>query len=727
MSLPVTPTTSTPVDVSPSGVRKASSIEPVISVRGLTVTERATGKPIVRGLDLDVFPGETVGLVGESGCGKTTSVLGLLGLLDPVGLEVTGSALFMGIDMVAAPDRVRRQHWGKDIGVIYQDALRALNPVMRVGKQIEEVFESHGGHPDVGARVTELLTEVGIADPDLRRRSYPHELSGGMRQRVMAAIAVAMSPRLLVADEPTTALDVTIQAQVLDLIRDLSSGSDTATIIVSHDLGVIAGMCDRVVVLYAGSVAEQGGTEAVFKNPGHPYTRALLRSSPGRPDSGPGRFEFIPGRPPTPSAQAVGCAFAERCDLALDICVTTVPPLESIGPGQQAACFNPDGTAKPSVAAKALASLKAASLVDGGNNAGHPGPLGEVDLGAGVARSGPGEVLLRAENLKRWYGGSGIFNRGRQPVRAVDGISLSVSAGQCLGLVGESGSGKTTLGRLLVGLEPATSGEIYYDESDITQLSRAGLRAFRRQAQMIYQEPRSSLNRKYTVGSILQTAFRAGGETKSLGTKVAQILDRVGLGAEYAQRYPTALSGGECQRVAIARALSVRPRIIVADEAVSSLDVSIQGQILNLLADIQSESNIGIVFIAHDLAVVRELCDTVAVMYLGRIVEQGAAKDVLVEPAHPYSMALRSAAPIADPVVERTRSRIVLVGDPPSPAAPPSGCTFHTRCPVGPTMEAGREICRTTYPPLIGGEHRTACHFTGSAVNLTLRGVEMTS
>lgn len=693
-----------------------SSHAPVLSVRDLRVTERLTGRPIVDGLDMDVYPGETVGIVGESGCGKTTSVLGMLGLLDRERLEVTGTARFMDVDLVSVPDRVRRNYWGQHIGVIYQDALRALNPIMRVGKQIEEVFEAHGGHPHANQEVIRLLGRVGIASPQERRRSYPHELSGGMRQRVMAAIAVAMRPRLLVADEPTTALDVTIQAQVLDLIRDLATESNTGTVIVSHDLGVIAGMCDRVVVLYAGRVAESGRTETVFASPRHPYTRALLRSSPNGAGSRRGQFEFIPGRPPELSTTLVGCAFAERCDSVSAQCSSLTPVLESIEDDHLVACLNSSRLASEP-RPKVTPVPDEASRTEHGESC-----PPAVDLPPGPVKARH-DVVLQVEDVTRWYGVGRFMRHSAPPVRAVDGISLSVEAGRCLGLVGESGSGKSTLGRLLVGLEPASSGRLYYDGNDISSMRGRRLRQFRRQAQMIYQDPRSSLNRKYTIGSILQVALRAGGERRGLNSKVAEILDRVGLAPSYAQRYPNDLSGGECQRVAIARALSVRPKVIVADEPVSSLDVSIQGQILNLLAEVQAEREIGIVFIAHDLAVVRELCDTVAVMYLGRIVEHGPASEVLGQPRHPYTVALRSAAPVADPVIERSRERILLLGDPPSPASPPSGCSFHSRCPVGPLAQSGRDICRTALPELIGNGHRTSCHFVDSEVNRELQQV----
>lgn len=672
---------------------------PLLSVRNLTVVQRSTGIPIVSDFSVDVARGETVGIVGESGCGKTTAVLGTLGLLDERQLEVSGAATYLGHDLVAASEKQRRQLWGKDIGIIYQDALRALNPVLKVGQQIEEVFDSHGGHPDLDAEVLRLLSKVGIADPEARVDAYPHELSGGMRQRVMAAIAVAMSPGLLVADEPTTALDVTIQAQVLELIKGLSSGSGTSTLLISHDLGVIAGMCDRVLVLYGGRIVEQGPTDVVFASPQHHYTQALLQATPGYGSRRSGRFSFIPGQPPAPAKDRVGCSFADRCDGRIDVCTTTRPELTPMPGGRHsAACHHP---VRPSPTAAELVVIEP------------PQPVATASADA--------PVLLEARGVTREYGKRSKVFGGRPPVRALDGVDLTLRAGECLGLVGESGSGKTTLGRLLVGMEAPTAGEIRFGDRVVSGLRGRELRAFRRSAQMIYQEPRSSLNRSYTVGHTLKVALRAGGFTDDLERRAGDMLDRVGLARRNLERYPTSLSGGECQRVAIARALCVQPEVIVADEAVSSLDVSIQGQILNLLAEIQAESGIGIVFIAHDLGIVRELCHQVAVMYLGRVVESGPARQVLEEPGHPYSMALKSAAPIPDPQVERTRSRIVLLGDPPSPADPPTGCAFHTRCPVGPAADPGRRLCAGERPLLdLAAPRPTACHFTDTAPNREL-------
>lgn len=693
-----------------------ATVAPLLSVRDMTVVTRGSQVPIVSDFNLDIAPGETVGIVGESGCGKTTAVLGMLGLLDPRQLAISGSARYGDTDLIAAPDTVRRQIWGRDVGIIYQDALRALNPVMTVGQQIAEVFEAHGGRPDAKEEVVNLLARVGIASPEVRQHSYPHELSGGMRQRVMAAIAVAMRPRLLVADEPTTALDVTIQAQVLELIRGLVAEMNMATVLISHDLGVIAGMCDRVVVLYAGRIVEQGDAAAVFEAPRHPYTRALLRATPGYVGKVAGRFNFIPGTPPAPSAARVGCAFRERCSEATDACTARTPELVEIGAGIEVACFHPIDPARTEDRGPAKGSARAGS-----------GVVTVIERGPAQPTEEPQATpILEARNVTRVYGRRSWLRRSAAVALAVDGVTLTVRAGECVGLVGESGSGKSTLGRLLVGMEDPTSGEIVFDGRPVSRMSGAERRAFRRSAQMIYQDPRSSLNRSYSVGSILRTALRAGGaDSSDVDAQVADVLERVGLSARYAERYPMSLSGGECQRVAIARALCVRPKVLVADEAISSLDVSVQGQILNLLADIQRDTGIGIVFIAHDLGVVRELCDTAAVMYLGRIVEQGPAKDVLSVPQHPYSMALKSAAPIPDPRRERSRRRIILLGDPPSALAPPKGCAFHTRCPVGPLNHPDRTACIDDRPDLRspdGAGHAVACHYVGSDANTALLG-----
>lgn len=672
-------------------------------VSGLTVLDRRSGAPIVSDFSIVVGPGETLGIVGESGCGKTTSALAMLGLHDEAQLDTQGTSLLGGTEMVTASESARRERWGKDVGVIYQDALRALNPVQTVGKQIEEVFEVHGGHPDVDAEIVRLLRRVGIASPEKRRHQYPHELSGGMRQRVMIAIAVAMRPRLLVADEPTTALDVTIQAQVLELIKDLAHESGTSTVLISHDLGVIAGMCDRVVVMYAGRIVEQGPTTEVFANPRHHYTQALLSATPGH---GVEKFASLPGQPPAPDALAIGCGFAERCTGRQEICADTTPMLQPVSAEHSVACFNHVPGNRGTVAERAHVLERVATR----GTSVQPRSANEL-----------APVVLEALGVHKDYGKRRFLQRSFRPVKAVDGVDLALRAGECLGLVGESGSGKSSLGRLLVGMEPPTAGELHFEGRPVHSVKAAELRAFRRRAQMIYQEPRSSLNRSFTIRKTLHIALRAGGHTSDLDRRASEMLDRVGLARRHLDRYPSALSGGECQRVAIARALCVEPTVLVADEAVSSLDVSVQGQILTLLADIQAESQIGIVFIAHDLAVVRELCHNVAVMYLGRIVEYGPARDVLGTPQHPYSMSLKSAAPVPDPAVERDRRRILLLGDPPSPASPPSGCSFHTRCPVGPTADPGRSECVAARPDLVGDPgHRAACHFLGSTANQAL-------
>ena len=578
--------------------------------------------------------------------------------------------------------------------MLYQDTLRALNPVMKIGDQITEILRAHdakGNHRDT---VVELLQSVGISEPARRASQYPHQLSGGMRQRVMTAMSLALAPKLLMADEPTTGLDVTIQAQVLDLLRRRAIDHGTATIIVSHDLGVIANLCNRVVVMYAGRVVETGETEQIFGDPQHPYTASLLSSVP-RVDRSLPRLPFIVGRPPDAGALPTGCSFAPRCPVATPECESSVPPLRETASGGHSACIH-DGVAGD--AGRLIVDAAEAAVVA------HTGKTVTSDESSPI-------VVVRG--LTRHY----RVGRGgnRATLRAVDGVDLEIGRGEFLGLVGESGCGKSTLGRMLVGLEQADDGEVILDGTSVSAARGRAARLMRQFSQMVFQDPRSSLNQRMSVAQHLEEALNNSGFPRpQRRDRMVELMEQVGLPLEALSRLPAQFSGGQAQRIAIARALAVSPTLLVADEAVSSLDVSVKGQIVNLLRDLQIELGITVLFISHDLGVVRQVSDRVAVMYLGRLVEVRETAELFAAPQHPYTQALLSAAPLPDPVVERRRERIILAGDVPNPTDPPTGCSFHTRCQVGPNFDPGRTLCREEEPALQPDGRSTACHFAES-------------
>lgn len=669
------------------------STTPLMSVRDLRVSYGSNGSAasVVHGVDFDIWPGEALGIVGESGSGKSTALLAAARLLPPNARVDGGSVHFAGRNLLDASPRELRGIHGPEIGMLYQDTLRALNPVMKVGEQITEMLEAHDAEGNHRETVVELLSSVGISDPGRRAAQYPHQLSGGMRQRVMTAMSLALNPRLLLADEPTTALDVTIQAQILDLLRRRAIDHGTATIIVSHDLGVIANLCHRVVVVYAGRVVETGETSQIFADPQHPYTASLLSAVP-RVDRGLSRLPFIVGRPPEGGKLPTGCSFAPRCPVSIPDCETSVPPLRDMGSGGQAACI------RDRVAADAASSIIDAAVAEGSEHS------------RTSSRGTDTAPLVTIRGLTRHY----RVGRGgnRAVLRAVDGVDLEIGRGEFLGLVGESGCGKSTLGRMLVGLERADAGEISLDGTSVAaKRGRAG-RVFRQFSQMVFQDPRSSLNRRMTVAQHLEEALANSGVPRAeRRERMAELMEQVGLPVDSLTRLPTQFSGGQSQRIAIARALAVSPTLLVADEAVSSLDVSVKGQIVNLLRDLQIDLGITVLFISHDLGVVRHVSDRVAVMYLGRLVEVRETASLFDSPRHPYTQALLSAAPVPDPVVESRRKRIILTGDVPNPTAPPTGCRFHTRCQVGPNVDPTRTLCTVEEPDLDLDRRAAACHF----------------
>jgi peptide/nickel transport system ATP-binding protein len=653
----------------------------------------------VRGISLAIAPGETVGIVGESGSGKTMLALSLLGLL-PRRAQVTGSVRLDGEELLQASEAHWRQVRGNRAAMVFQDPMTALNPMYSVGWQVAECLRlhQHDKNADAQKRAVELLDAVGLPEPATIARRFPHELSGGMRQRVVIAMAIANEPELLIADEPTTALDVTVQAQILDLLKSIQRETHAAMIMISHDLGVVAGIADRVLVMYAGKAVEVGGVDAVFAQPRMPYTAGLLASLPlleHRKD----RLTAIRGLPPSGMGYGAGCAFAPRCPMAADVC-RTEPALVPVGPSHVAAChFAVDG-ADPRAAAgpaegEPLASEGTAAS-DG--TAGPAGPAGEQD--------GTGEPVLVVTDLVKHFHVRGASFRSVATVQAVSGVSLELRAGQCLALVGESGCGKSTLARMLLRLEEPTAGSIRLNGRELVGMSEEDLRPIRPQIQMVFQDPYSSLNPRLSVSEIVGEPLLVH-KIAGRPERVRALLQSVGLDPASGVRFPSEFSGGQRQRIGIARALALEPNMMVLDEPVSALDVSIRASVLNLLRDLQRNRNIAYLFIAHDLAVVRQVADEVAVMYLGLIVERGPADAIYARPAHPYTRALMSAVPIPDPERERSRQRILLRGEVPDPANPPSGCRFRTRC-----WKADAR-CAAEVPPLLQietGRH-VACHY----------------
>lgn len=639
---------------------------PLLSLRNLKVEFGSPAAPIraVRNLSLEVQPGEIVALVGESGSGKSVSALSVVGLLPEGSARVGGEVIFDGRDLLKLNSREMQTIRGREIAMIFQEPMTSLNPVLTIGLQVTEALRFHLGmnKKQADARALELMEMVGIPDAVERLDQYPHQFSGGMRQRVMIAIGLACNPRLIIADEPTTALDVTIQAQILELMRDLSSELGIALIIITHNLGIVARYADKVLVMYAGEVAEKGSIDTIFKSPCHPYTLGLLRSVPRLDQGRQRRLNAIEGLPPDPSVEVEGCQFKARCPFCINAC-DHVPTLEATDAGSESACFRKD-------------ELAQGALVWNSDTQGED--VDEPVQGA--------EAILRFDNVTMSFNtGRGGLLGGKKLLRAVSDLSLSVYPGETLGLVGESGCGKSTVGRLALGLEVPTDGMVSFGGRDISHLTSSDQRAYRRDMQVVFQDPYSSLNPRMKVGNALDEPMAVHGLIKDRTERwerVLDLLDQVGLRPEIAARYPHQLSGGQRQRVGIARAIALEPKFIVCDEAVSALDVSIQGQVLNLLQELQRKHNLTYLFIAHDLAVVRHLATRVAVMYLGRLMEVADRDELYASPLHPYTQLLLNAAPIPDPEVERSADREIAKGELPSPTAPPPGCVFHTRCPL---------------------------------------------
>ncbi len=672
----------------------------LLEVEGLQVDfAGADGwQPVVEDVSFTIGRGQTLGLVGESGSGKTVSSLAVMGLIPTGnGRVARGSIVFEGRDLVGlAPEAMRRVR-GDQISMIFQEPMTSLNPAFTIGKQIGDAVRAHRkvSRSQAEARAVEMLDRVGIPDARRRARDYPHSFSGGMRQRAMIAMALACDPRLLIADEPTTALDVTVQAQILDLMRSLQAELGTSILFVTHDFGVVADICDRVAVMYAGQIVEHAPVSDVFRRPRHPYSEGLLVSMPQAAVPGK-RLTVIPGQVPNPGSLPSGCRFHPRCAYAQARCADAPVALVGVGDGASVRCVRRDEL-----------TLRGAAEVLGAAIPREPPPAGR-ETHAGV--------LLQARRLVKHFPiGGGVLRRASGRLRAVDGVDFEIAAGETLGLVGESGSGKSTVARLLLRLLPATAGEVIFDGKDVLALRGRALRRARRDMQIVFQDPYTSLDPRATVGDSVgePLEIHEGIRGRARDQRAADLLGLVGLGGHVLRRYPHEFSGGQRQRIAVARALALNPRLLVCDEPVSSLDVSTQSQVINLLSDLQEQLGLTYLFIAHDLSVVRHISDRIAVMYLGRIVEVGPAEEVAPRPRHPYTEALVSAIPVPDPKVQRTRKRIVLRGDIPSPAAPPPGCRFHTRCPYV------MDVCRVEDPAAFrAGSITVHCHLHTSGPTL---------
>ncbi|WP_299576327.1 ABC transporter ATP-binding protein [uncultured Williamsia sp.] len=656
----------------------------------------------VRGVDLTIAAGRCTAVVGESGSGKSVTSLAIMGLL-PDTAERSGSIRLQGREIGDLDDRAMSGLRGAQISMIFQDPLTALTPVYTVGDQIVEALRAHGdiGRSQAADRAVELLDLVGIPDARRRAKAFPHELSGGMRQRVVIAIAIANDPALIIADEPTTALDVTIQAQVMDLLATIRRETGAALLLITHDLGLVAGAADDVAVMYAGRVVERARADDLYRHPRMPYTAGLLASIPRVDSDQAGPLVPIPGQPPVLIDVAKACPFAPRCPAATTACTASEPALAAVGPDHDAACH------------------RAEEISGSGDIDGHPiFAATDDDVDAPVPTGD--EVVLRVRGLTKEFPLlRGILRRQDGSVYAVDGLDFDVHQGETMAIVGESGSGKTTTLLEILRAEPGTTGSVEIGGVDFSTLSRRRLRTARKAVQIVFQDPMGSLNPRMTVRDIVAEPLTAyGTPRREIDGRVRELMRLVGLDPAHASRFPAAFSGGQRQRIGIARALAVNPALVVLDEPVSALDVSIQASVINLLNHLKREIGVAYLFVAHDLSVVRHLADRVAVMYLGRFVEIGPATAVFGDPQHPYTRALLSAIPIPDPQVERTRERIVLTGELPSPSSRPKGCSFHTRCPLRPRLSlADQNTCITVVPGLRSlddsGAHQHACHFAG--------------
>ncbi len=707
----------------------------VLEVENLGVEFATEDGPVraVRGVGYRLDRGESLGIVGESGSGKSVTALAVMGLL-PTGARVRGSVRFEGTELLGLSDARLSDLRGSGIAMIFQDPMTSLNPVYNVGYQIAETLLRHNPemkHKDARKRAIELLGTVGIPSPERRIDNYPHEMSGGMRQRVVIAIAMANDPDVIIADEPTTALDVTVQAQILEALETARAETGAALVLITHDLGVVAGHTDRVAVMYAGRIVETGSVEDIFYTPRMPYTLGLLGSLP-RMDREEARLTPITGSPPSLLNLPPGCPSRPAAPCAATSATPTNP--RCAGPGETCTSAPVTSPTNSSTRARARSSTRSARTP-------RPWPASPTRPPSRTprrtpydrARTGrrPASAAARPRRHRRTGPpGEGLGQalpgdvQGRHPpprrrrARRVRGL-LRPLRERDPGPGGESGSGKTTISRTVLGLERATSGQVRYGEHELTELSRRQMRPLRRELQIVFQDPYASLDPRMTVHEIVAEPLRIHGRYGAgAGGEVSELLRLVGLNPEHGNRFAHEFSGGQRQRIGIARALALHPKVIILDEPVSALDVSIQAGVLNLLMDLQSELNLSFLFVAHDLSVMRHVAGRVAVMYLGRLVEIAPARQLFARPAHPYTQALVSAIPLPDPRKERARTRITIQGDVPSPVRPPSGCRFRTRCPkfADQLTDSERTSCVEEIPALVdrGGGNPVACHYAES-------------
>ena len=676
----------------------------LLQINNLKTILHTSTEPIraVDGLTLQIQKGETFALLGESGCGKSMAALSIMRLLPEAGEIVSGSVKLNREDLLLKSEASMRSIRGKHISMIFQEPMLSLNPVLTVAEQIGEVLKRHLNlrGMELQERLIEILHQVGIPDAVRRMAEYPFQFSGGMKQRVMIAMALACEPALLIADEPTTALDVTIQAQILDLMRNLQRNKDMAILLITHDLGVVAEMADRIAVMYAGEIIETTVCDKFFNSPAHPYSKKLFAALPGGSKRGQG-LAMIKGNVPSLSDKFIGCRFANRCEYSWNLCRTTAPEWNEVTTGHKVRCHlygkdNEENVKKQFIGEESI--------------------LGVSPVFHNTAVN---STLLNVTNLKVHFPiYKGLIKSVAGSVKAVDGVSLSISQGSTLALVGESGCGKTTVGKSILQLITPTAGSVQYDGLELVGLERKKLRRKRAELQIIFQDPYSSLNPRMRIIDILKEGMNALNTKDNSGLrngisqinfsglgKIDTLLKHVGLPLESKWRYPHEFSGGQRQRIAIARTLVVNPKLLICDEPTSALDVSVQAQILNLLKELQQSLGISYLFITHNISVVEYLADEVAVMYLGKIVEHGSVDEVLNSPKHPYTQALLSAVPVVK--LELNRKIIRLHGDLPSPANPPSGCHFHPRCPKA------MPICSGEYPGVtrFSETHTASCYF----------------
>ncbi|MFJ6662838.1 dipeptide ABC transporter ATP-binding protein [Streptomyces sp. NPDC091383] len=676
--------------------------DPVLSVRDLRISfpSEAGTVEAVRGVDFDLLPGRTLCIVGESGSGKSATAMGVMGLLPPTA-RLRGQVLLGGQDLIGLDDRALSKIRGNSIGMVFQDPLSALTPIFSVGRLLSDALRVHQDltKRDAWEQAVELLDLVGIPDPRGRATAFPHEFSGGMRQRVVIAMAIANRPSVLVADEPTTALDVTVQAQILDVLRLAQRETGAGLVLITHDLGVVAGHADDVAVMYAGRFVEHAGVGELFRRPTMPYTARLLAAVPTV--DGGNRRPLIPigGEPPALVDLPDGCPFAPRCAVALDACRTAEPALRQVTGHGDVAC------------------LRADEIADGSlDPAGDAAPAGPP---VPARPAGAGEVVLRVTDLVKTFPVTkgALLKRRVGTLRAVNGVGFELRAGETLGLVGESGSGKTTTLMEILRLTRPEGGRIEIAGVDVgTLTSGARTRELRQDVQIVMQDPLGALDPRLPVFHLLAEPLRAiGRDRESIRARVRELLALVGLDASVGDRFPAALSGGQRQRVGIARALATEPKLLALDEPLSALDVSVQAGVINLLARLKRELGLAYLVVAHDLAVIRYISDRIAVMYLGHIVETGDTETIFSDPKHPYTRALLSAIPVPDPERERARERVVLEGEQPSAARLPEGCVFVDRCPLYRLAdEELRHRCRTERPATVSASgppgHQYACH-----------------